>query len=221
MADTGAAILEEAYKNAGATGHVMIFAAGNDGQNIDTSKYPCTLSRLIPTSVCVTHTNLDAPDKYTLAKKANYGPYVDMTAPGIGVFSTVPLSNYVYMSGSSMAAPHVAGVAGMLASMNLNGEDIIRALRASVLPLSDNETKFLKDGGGFLNARQAVENALKLMGGGQVTTESWQSTAVPPSGAPESETTTFPSPPETFPGISHTIANAGSAFVLLLVLLSF
>ncbi|EER03514.1 Subtilisin Carlsberg precursor, putative, partial [Perkinsus marinus ATCC 50983] len=120
MADTGAAILEEAYKNAGATGHVMIFAAGNDGQNIDTSKYPCTLSRLIPTSVCVTHTNLDAPDKYTLAKKANYGPYVDMTAPGIGVFSTVPLSNYVYMSGSSMAAPHVAGVAGMLASMNLN-----------------------------------------------------------------------------------------------------
>ncbi|KAF4692574.1 Suppressor of the cold-sensitive snRNP bioproteinsis mutant brr1-1 [Perkinsus olseni] len=220
LADTGAALLEEAYKNAGATGHVMIFAAGNDNQEIGTSNYPCTLSRLIPTSVCVTHVNLDEPDKYMLAKKANYGPYVDMAAPGIGVLSTLPNSEYGYMSGSSMAAPHVAGVAGVLASMNLTGEDIIRALRASVLPLSESNTKFLKDGGGFLNARQAVMNALTLLNGGQVTTRRWgsETTQVLPSGAPESESSTSVSPTRTVPSSGHTITNVLWTSVVLLLI---
>ncbi|KAF4692562.1 Suppressor of the cold-sensitive snRNP bioproteinsis mutant brr1-1 [Perkinsus olseni] len=220
LADTGAALLEEAYKNAGATGHVMIFAAGNDNQEIGTSNYPCTLSRLIPTSVCVTHVNLDEPDKYMLAKKANYGPYVDMAAPGIGVLSTLPNSEYGYMSGSSMAAPHVAGVAGVLASMNLTGEDIIRALRASVLPLSESNTKFLKDGGGFLNARQAVINALTLLNGGQVTTRRWgsETTQVLPSGAPESESSTSVSPTRTVPSSCHTITSVLWTSVLLLLI---
>ncbi|KAF4678337.1 Suppressor of the cold-sensitive snRNP bioproteinsis mutant brr1-1 [Perkinsus chesapeaki] len=210
MADTGATLLEQAYKNAGATGHVMIFAAGNENQEIGTTKYPCTLSRLISTSICVTHVDLDAPDKYMLAKKANYGPYVDMAAPGIGVLSTLPNSEYGYMSGSSMAAPHVTGVAGLLLSIGVNGEDIIRVLRASALPLSEKNTKYLVTGGGFLNARKSVENALVLLGGGQVTTQPWESqtTAVPKSQAPGMNSSTLPSPTRTVPSGSHSLSIA-------------
>jgi subtilisin family serine protease len=67
--------------------------------------------------------------------KSDYGNYIDLTAPGDLIYSTYhDLDNvyhgYTYMSGTSMAAPFVSGVAGLLLSVapNLSAQDIEDAL---------------------------------------------------------------------------------------------
>lgn len=59
---------------------------------------------------------------------SNYGKsqdqWVDVTAPGSGIYSTWPTNSYTALSGTSMAAPHVASLAGLLASQGLTNDQI-------------------------------------------------------------------------------------------------
>ncbi|MBQ9462754.1 MAG: S8 family serine peptidase [Bacteroidales bacterium] len=93
-------------------GGVVIFAAGNSGWSIG---WPAAYAPVIAVGSV-------APD-FTRAYYSNYGDWVDIAAPGGSayydkgqVYSTLPDNKYGWMQGTSMACPHVSGVAALIIS---------------------------------------------------------------------------------------------------------
>jgi thermitase len=94
-------------------GTLYVVAAGNDGVDVDvTPHYPCSYPEA--NVLCVGAT--DADDM--LAGFSNYGALgVDLFAPGVNVISTFPGDDYVSRHGTSMATPHIAGAAALVAAL--------------------------------------------------------------------------------------------------------
>lgn len=94
-------IVKEAIDYYLASSPFAVFAAGND--NSDAPAYPAAYDRVVA---------VGAVDNQGVRwAQSNYGPWVNITAPGVDVFSTVwGPDQYDTKTGSSMACPHVAGV---------------------------------------------------------------------------------------------------------------
>lgn len=156
---------------------LIVHAAGNNGENIDSipafpsAKYE---NGQLAKNVLVVGNNTWQLNTGLVARSSNYGlAMVDIFAPGTDIVSTVPNNQYASFSGTSMAAPHVAGVAALLRSYfpkltAVQVKDIL--LKSSYKPSfsvqkpgrSSESIAFnaLSRSGGLLNAYAAVKMAL-------------------------------------------------------------
>lgn len=104
--------LQDAIDRANAAGILFVAAAGNDATNNDaTPNYPSNY----PSANVIAVASVDRFD--ALSGFSNYGATtVDVGAPGSTILSTTPGNTYSYFSGTSMATPHVTGLAALLKS---------------------------------------------------------------------------------------------------------
>jgi len=144
-------VLEEAIDYAWSKGVLVVAAAGNlVGDKI---VYPAYYSN------CISVAATDSKDY--VASWSSQGAWVDVAAPGVDIYSTLPGSKYGYKSGTSMAAAHVSGVAALLFGLedDENGDgrvndEVRAAIENSCDGLHINAVQ------GRINAYNAVSRAL-------------------------------------------------------------
>jgi hypothetical protein len=146
--------LKTAIEDAGV---LFVAAAGNDGRDTDRSRfahYPASYDSPNIISVAAT----DHSDN--LASFSNYGDEsVDLGAPGVNILSTLPNNAYGSYDGTSMAAPHVAGVAALAYSWKPTAtwQEAKDAILAGVDPVDSLAGRKTLTGG-RLNAYQTLVN---------------------------------------------------------------
>ncbi|TWF42418.1 subtilase family protein [Chitinophaga polysaccharea] len=177
--------VDAAVKYAEEKGVLLVHAAGNDGANNDSvANYPNPnyldggrAANFITVGAISAGT---MPDK--VASFSNYGKKeVDLFAPGVQIYSTIPGGNkYGSASGTSMASPVVAGVAALVLSYypELSARQLKYVLEKSATPLPDGSTMVNKPGstdekiafsdlsvtGGLINAYEALKLAATIKG---------------------------------------------------------
>lgn len=140
-------------------GGMVFFAAGND--NRQSKLYPPAWENVWAVA------SLNAQNRRSYF--SNYGDWVDLAAPGGGnetdlgqnILSTLPGNQYGYMQGTSMACPHVAGIAALVVSQhtgdgNFTNADLKEILTRSVTDLGTMDEDAALMGAGLLRADLAV-----------------------------------------------------------------
>ena len=179
--------LEKAIKYAESKGVLLVHAAGNESENIDVNPNYPTMKIGGSKKGCKTWIEVGALSwkmgEELPAGFSNYGKKtVDLFAPGVDIYSTVPGNKYKSENGTSMACPATAGAAALLKSYfpTLTAIEIKSILEKSVnksckknlvnLPSSGmtkgKKVKFseLSKTGGYVNLYEAVKLAMKKSG---------------------------------------------------------
>lgn len=126
--------LESAIDYASSKGVIVVMAAGNNGDS--SPDYPARYASKSGIAVGAVDKNNNLAD-FSNRSGANEISYV--TAPGVKVYSSVPNNQYGSYSGTSMAAPHVAGVVALMLSANPNLTDA--QVREIVAETAGNSTQ--------------------------------------------------------------------------------
>ena len=174
--------VDEAVQYAEKMGVLLVHAAGNDAKNVDSSdNFPSPIyknSKTKATNWITVGASGDLTNGGITASFSNYGKKeVDIFAPGVQIYSTIPGGNkYGNASGTSMACPVVAGTAALILSYypNLSAQQVKFAIENSskqitqnvTLPGTDELIPFneLSKSGGLLNAYSAIQLASTLKG---------------------------------------------------------
>jgi len=160
----------DAIDNCEAAGVVLTWSAGNEGSSSGTLRSPADRAASIYNTFSVGSTNHTAP--YSVSDFSSRGPsgcggdYAmkpEIMAPGDDIYSADPDGGYQYLSGTSMAGPHIAGVVALMRAAN-PGLDVVtikQILMDTAIDLGvageDNDY-----GHGFVDAYEAV---LQVMSG--------------------------------------------------------
>ncbi len=151
---------EQGVNYAWNNGKILLVSSGNDGTGI--ISYPAAYPAAMAVgSIGTNGSQLD------LASYSQYGNEQEITAPGgetqfnYGIVSCIPLDQYESLQGTSMAAPHVTGLAGLLkhVNMNLTNADIRNIINATAIDMGNPgwDSQF---GYGMINAGLAVQAAI-------------------------------------------------------------
>ncbi len=102
---------------------VLIAASGND--NVSDPMYPSLYDEVLTVAA--------VDEKRNRAFFSNYGEHIDVAAPGEHIPSLFPDNQYVVMSGTSMASPHVAGLAGLIRGLrpDLSNEQVYEVITST------------------------------------------------------------------------------------------
>ena len=193
--------LQDAVDYAYAHGALVVAATGNTGGPV---LYPAACDRVV--GVAAT----DRGD--ARASFSNRGPQVDLAAPGVDVYSTWPgLSGYYTKSGTSMATPHVAGVAALMWGVRptLALTDVVGIMAATAVDVNGMAAPALPGrdadlGWGRVSAAQAVTAA---RAGGPLRLDTPARTLTVGAAAPLTITVPFTAATP----VTVTAANAGVA----------
>ena len=180
------AIIDDWYRDVvnawRAAGIVPVFAAGNStGQDPSVGPYSISNPANYPESFAV-----GAVDQnYRLGGFSKRGPSLydqdkeikaikpEVTAPGVGIYSSIVGKGYAFKNGTSMAAPHVAGTVALLrqANPNLTVAEIEEIIESTARPLTDEDAPSspnMSYGHGVVDTYAAVS---KVLGNGSVKVE--------------------------------------------------
>lgn len=138
--------IENAIRYAHSKGAIVIFAAGNS--NDDAQYYYGGNS---PYTICVAAVD----SNFNKASFSNYGSIVDIAAPGVSIKSTEPNNSYGNKSGTSMAAPHIAGQAALILSVNPNFtyDQVLNKIKTTAISVSATNI-----GAGVMDAYASVKS---------------------------------------------------------------
>lgn len=142
--------VKTACDNAANKGIILVAAAGNDGDgDVDTDEieYPASFDSVI---------SVGAADLfYNIAGFSSSSPYVDISAPGVNIWSTYIGGGYSTKSGTSMAAPHIAGTVALMLKKGISTSNIKSALQTTAHDIGPTGTDSAS-GAGFVDALLAV-----------------------------------------------------------------
>jgi subtilisin family serine protease len=147
-------VVPAAIAYARSKGVTIVAAAGNDDSSAPF--YPAAYSGVIAVSA--------VDDQEAKASFSNYGSDVDVAAPGVGILSTYPGDRFASMSGTSMATPHVAGIAALAKATapSLTPDQVELAIENSATDLGAPGRDDIF-GRGLVDAVRAVQLARSLV----------------------------------------------------------
>ena len=149
-------------KKATDAGIICFVAAGNAGQ---------TTQLLYPAAYDIT-VSIGAVDENSMrAAFSCTGPNLDFVAPGVNIYSTVPISSYAMMSGTSQAAPFACGIAALILSykrkekpdLKMTKADYVATMKTNAMTVKNLDAKYAEVGNrffqgfGIINPKHFIE----------------------------------------------------------------